>query len=427
MTGTAASLLFIVPILPAETGNGLAMRAGVFLDALARDFAVSLLVVPLAGPVGRLSPFVSQRTRRVVVLDLAPHLDPLWALCERLIEPQARTDALAAYPRPALCRYATTPLLGAAQTALAGASFQAVHVMRSYLAPYAAPFLSSPQATRRPYASLDLDDDECLAQQRNAELRSALGQPLEAQLAAAEAAKYVRHEADWLPRFDCLIAGTTAHAKQLAERHPDRSVAVVANSVALPPRWGRRWWPFGRHILFVGNLSYLPNVDGIVDFVIQVLPRLQARYGRSLSLRIAGSAPAAEVRQLAGQAGIELHADPADLRRHYRWADLAVIPIRAGGGTRIKMLEAFAHGVPVVASRIGAEGIDAIDGRHLRLAEGPESFANACAELLDDKTQAAGLADNARRLVESHYAHEVAVASIRSALAGGGVAASAQV
>ena len=130
-------------------------------------------------------------------------------------------------------------------------------------------------------------------------------------------------------------------------------------------------------------------------------------------LRIAGSAPSPDVVALADLPGVELVANPADLTKHYAWADLAVIPLRAGGGTRIKMLEAFAHGVPVVATHVGAEGIAVDHGDHLLLADSSESFTNACAEVMSDAALATRLSANASQLVEQHYRHERGVQSIR--------------
>ncbi len=415
------SLLFLTPILPAETGNGLAMRAGVFLDALARDYDITLLIIPLAGQASRITPFVTQRTRRVVTLDIQANLDPLWALCERLIDPEKRADALAAYPRPALCRYATTPSLLAAQQALEGQSFQRLHVMRSYLAAYARPFLRTGMETRLPLASIDLDDDECVSQRRIAELCGANNQTGDARFAAAEAIKYARHEAEWLPRFQTIITCATPHAEKIAAQYPACRSAVVPNTVNAPSTTTARLLPFGKHILFVGNLSYLPNVDGIRYFVAEILPRLRACLGKGVTLRIAGSAPTEEIAGLVTLSGIELIANPADMARHYRWADLAVIPLRAGGGTRIKLLEAFAHGVPVVSTHVGAEGIAVKDRQHLLLADSPEAFASACAAILDDVSLARRLKKCARRLVEEHYSHAVGVNCIRAALAPGSV------
>ena len=416
------SLLFVVPLLPAEGGNGLAMRAGMFLDAFARDFAVTLLVVPVTGgPAAGESvpPFVRRRTRRVVAPSLHGTLDTLWELSARLLDEEARTVALAAYPRPALCRHATTPWLETVRAALAGTSYDVVHVMRSYLAPYAAPFLGGDADAPPPFASIDLDDDEALTHRRLASLYRRAGKGSEAQLAEAEARKYERHEATWLPRFHLRITSNAGHARALEAAHAAGATAVVPNTIALPrrlPGLGLGSAP-RHHILFVGNLSYFPNVEGIRHFALETLPLLRRRLGDGVQLRIAGSAPAPEVAALAQSPGVELVADPPDLAAHYRWADLCVIPIEAGGGTRIKLLEAFAHGVPVVSTPLGAEGIAAQDRIHLLLAERNDAFADACAELLTDRALAKGLAGHARTLVETDYSRETGVRIIRETFA----------
>jgi len=414
--GARPSLLFVAPMLPAPAGNGLAMRAGVFLDALAADFSVTLLVVPVAGAhAGPLPRFVAARAARIVTAPLARALDPLWDLSSRLRDPEARATALMSYPRPALCRFATTPLQAEITAALAGERFAAVHVMRSYLAPYAAPFLPAHADAAAPFASLDLDDDEAATHARFAALAARCGAAGDAKVAAAEAAKYERHEARWLPRFRLLLTCTADHARKLASAHPGCRTAVVPNTIALPQNVARPRLP-GQRILFVGNLSYLPNVEGIAGFVRDVLPRLRAALGDGVALRIAGSAPAPAIEALAALPGVELVPDPPAMGPHYTWADLAVVPLAAGGGTRIKLLEAFAHGVPVVATTVGAEGVDAQHGVHVLLADSPAAFAEACARVLSDVALAARMAASARRRVETDYAHACGVRSIREAL-----------
>ena len=92
----------------------------------------------------------------------------------------------------------------------------------------------------------------------------------------------------------------------------------------------------------------MPNVDGIRRFASEALPRIAARCRDPIVLRIAGSAPAQDVAALARLPGVEVVADPVDLAECYAWADLAVVPLTAGGGTRIKLIEAFAHGVRAI-------------------------------------------------------------------------------
>jgi glycosyltransferase involved in cell wall biosynthesis len=407
-------LLFVSPIRPALTGNGLAMRAGLFLEALARDNQVTLLIIPVAGSLREPDGFAEKHAHRIITLDLDGKLDPLWNLCERVTDPEARLKAFLDYPRPALCRYATSPGVEAIRAVLADADFAAIHIMRAYLCPYIAPLLLAARSSGV-HASLDLDDDEALTHERFGALLESLGRSDEARLEKAEAAKYTRLESTWLPHFERLFVCTEAHAIRISDTHPDARVTVVANHVAVPRlllRWPRR----GQHILFVGNLSYLPNVLGLIDFARDCLPRIRADIGRPVTLRIAGGAPAPEVIALAGQPGIELVANPRGLARHYRWADLAIVPVNAGGGTRIKLIEAFAQGVPVVSTTVGAEGIPALDGVHLRLADTRQAFAMACVEMLADRRLARRMARQARAFVETRYSRVLGHERIRAIL-----------
>jgi polysaccharide biosynthesis protein PslH len=400
------SLLFAVPIVPAAGGNGLAMRAGVFLDALARDFDVTLLVLPVVGgaDAGN-TPFVARRARCTIVMPLADKLDPLWDLSSRVLDSAARTRALVAYPRPALCRFATSPCLRAVTDAIAGEQFDWLHVMRMYLAPYVWPLLTA-SARPIPVTSLDLDDEEPSTHRRLAELHHQAGRLDEEQIELAEARKYEALARDVLPRFHKVIGAASV---------PGQRIAVVPNTVALP-KLKRRATRSTRRLLFVGNLAYLPNAEGIRSFVTLVLPQLRGTLGNRVVMRIAGSAPPADVLTLANAPGVEIVPNPLDLAPHYAWADVAIAPLFAGGGTRIKLLEAFAHCVPVVSTTIGAEGIAVTHGEHLLLADTSAALFEACAALLTDRPRAAVMAKRAWHFVAKFYSHARGEAAVREAL-----------
>jgi glycosyltransferase involved in cell wall biosynthesis len=431
--------LLVSPLLPQAGGNGLAMRAGTFLDALAGEHEVTLLVVPVAGGAtdagDAAAHFALRRAHRLAVLPLAGALDPLFALSAGLHDPAARLAALRDYPRPSLCRWATTPALDRAISAVtavgavpavpavpavgAAAHFDTVVVLRSYLAPYAAPFLA-PGEGGSPLRVLDLDDDERRTHSRLAEMHERRGQPAEALLAAAEAAKYALHEDLWTPRFDLLLAVSEVHAAALELRHPGAALRIVPNTVEVPDTVRRPPRAPALRLLFVGNLGYEPNVDAAIWLAQEIVPRLRAA-GLPAELRLAGSHPAAAVAALAEPSvehgehveHVELCADPADLAPHYAWADVALAPVRAGGGTRIKILEAFAARVPVVATAIGAEGLAARDGEHLLIAGDAASLAAACRRLHDDADLARRLAANALDLVRRRYARPAGLLQIR--------------
>ncbi len=409
--------------MPADAGNGLAMRAGGFLEAFAQDFDVTVLVIPLADANPVINRFVKGHAKQIHVVALAPYLDPLWSLCNRVLAPAERLAALAAYPRPALCRYATGPCHEKVERLLGAEKFDVIHVMRSYLVPYLSRYMSSAHVRGTFLPSLDLDDDEPLSYQHIAALLAADGCDDDALLAEQERLKCQRQEAECLRLFQLVMCGTRAHAARVVDMGFTGAVAVISNTVRLPRQaTSTRTEPDEKRMLFVGNLSYFPNIDAVRHFVAEVLPCLSFPAPARTLFRIVGSAPAPTITELArnkdgdGASCIELVADVADVAPHYRWADLVVLPLRAGSGTRIKLLEAFSYGVPVVSTPLGAAGIDAEHGKHLLLANTPTAFADACSQLLLDRSRSDALARQAFRLVSERYARSHGISSIREAI-----------
>ena len=166
--------------------------------------------------------------------------------------------------------------------------------------------------------------------------------------------------------------------------------------------------------LFVGNLDYFPNRDGVRWFCAEVLPHLRARSPRR---RSASSSSAAAGRSRRRSRNSRSPGPSADVGPWYAAAAAAVVPLRVGGGTRIKILEAFAHGVPVVSTPLGAEGLAVEDGTHLLAAEDAEGFARRCVELMKSPALADGLRDRARRLVVESYSLDAAAEAVAPAAA----------
>jgi glycosyltransferase involved in cell wall biosynthesis len=408
-------LLFIAPVMPAEGGNGLAMRAGVFLEALALDHDVSLLVVPVLGPVasGGVSEFVARRSVRTVVIPVEERLDPDYARILRLDDPRRRLAGLRAYPAPALCRFATRGAVRAAAAAV-GLDFDALHVMRLYLAPFAKPHLDARSVPGRPWASLDLDDDEPATHRRLAMLRALHADGVAAALEAVEAVKYEALERRWCHRFDRVIVCSEVDEAAVRGRTGHAGIDVVPNAVRLPQAVAR---PHAEEppvrLLFVGSLGYFPNEDAALFLCREILPRLRARAGQPVQVQLAGSCPPAAVTDLATIPGVAVAANPPDIAPFYRSAHVVVVPMRAGGGTRLKLLEAFAHRVPAVATSIAAEGLAVEAGRHLLIADDPDGLSDGCLSLMRDPTRADQLTVDAAALVASRYAHSRVVTTIR--------------
>ncbi|MGH6944664.1 MAG: glycosyltransferase family 4 protein, partial [Geminicoccaceae bacterium] len=230
-------------------------------------------------------------------------------------------------------------------------------------------------------------------------------------LERAEAVKYERLEDAYLPRFDVVYTASEDDRAALARRYGSAGRFVhVPNAVRIPagaPAKRAGGGPFT--FLCVGTLNYYPNEDAALLLCRDVLPlvREQAgRGGREVRLVIAGALPSAAVRALAETPGVLVMADVPDLAPLYRDADVVVAPLRAGGGTRIKILEAFSHRRPVVTTTIGAEGLDVRHGEHLLIANTPAALADACVELLRRPERACAMAQRAFTLVRSAYGFE---------------------
>ncbi|MBV8118804.1 MAG: glycosyltransferase [Alphaproteobacteria bacterium] len=399
-------MLYVVPVMPQTFGNGLAMRAAMVLGALARRFDVHLFVVPVTGDVGPPSDFVRSSTVRIGGLDLARNVDPLYGLIARVLDPDARARAELAYPKPYLSRFCTGDSAGYLLEWGSQFSVSAVHVMRLYLAPLAFPFLRRSPADR-PLCVLDLDEDDVQTCCRLARLYSELGDRGAAAFATAEAKKYRTFTDRYLGAFDRVIVSSEPDAVRLAGRFPGARFALVPNAyrpvelIHRRRRRGRRPGPL--RLIFVGTFGYFPNLDAARFLCREVLPILRRLSDREIRIDLVGSGSTAAMAGFAGRSEVEVHGFAENLAPLYAAADVAAVPVRAGGGTRIKILEAFAHGVPVVTTALGAEGIDADDGVHLLFADDAEAFARACLRLKEVPELAARLVAHAAELLATRY------------------------
>jgi glycosyltransferase involved in cell wall biosynthesis len=150
-------------------------------------------------------------------------------------------------------------------------------------------------------------------------------------------------------------------------------------------------------------MSYSPNEDAILYFCQEIYPRIRARYRRAIGLTIVGRRPSANVLALAEDPSITVTGGVDFVEPYYDEADLVVAPIRFGGGTRIKILEALSFRRPVVATTLGAEGLDLKRGRDLEVADDPENFADICVTLLENQNTRFNLATSGRERVGAVY------------------------
>ena len=182
----------------------------------------------------------------------------------------------------------------------------------------------------------------------------------------------------------------------------------IPNAVAVPNTYGRPERSLGREevgrpptILFQGSLHYGPNIDGVDWLIDDVAPRLWEQLPGA-QIRLVGTTSPSVERRHRPPAVIVAGRVP-EMEPELARADVAVVPLRIGSGTRLKILESFAHRIPVVSTTIGADGLDVEDGVHLLLADRPEEFAYACRRVIEDRALARRLVDAAERRFVERY------------------------
>jgi len=164
-------------------------------------------------------------------------------------------------------------------------------------------------------------------------------------------------------------------------------------------------------LIFVGAFDYLPNQDAAVWFCKSILPIVKD-FNVNAKLLLVGRNPSLVVTQLISDF-VEVHADVPEVLPYYQRAAVAIVPLRAGSGSRLKILEAMALGRPVVSTQKGAEGLKLEPGKDFLQADDPTSFATAITSLICDRDLYCEIADRARKTVETKYDWDIAAQKMR--------------
>lgn len=191
---------------------------------------------------------------------------------------------------------------------------------------------------------------------------------------------------------------------------PHARIAVVENGVDTGQFQHIRPAAKRHRILFVGLMSYHANIDAILWFVRTVWPGLREQFPDKI-LTIVGAKPVPAVLALRDEPGVEVTGTVPDVRPFYAEAFVAIAPLRTGAGTRLKILEAMAAGVPVISTSLGAEGLDIVPGENILIANDPEEWMRAM-PLLTDEAFCGRLTEAGRRLVNSRYDWQIIGASL---------------
>jgi glycosyltransferase involved in cell wall biosynthesis len=222
---------------------------------------------------------------------------------------------------------------------------------------------------------------------------------------ALQARLLARLERAWCGRVALNVVVSEADGRELNRMVPGAPVVVVPNGVdvtAFRPESGR-----DEGLVFVGGSNWFPNRDALEYFCHEILPHIRRRCGEGVPVRWVGRCTDGDVRSYGDRYGIELTGYVNDIRPFVRDAACYIVPMRVGGGTRLKILDAWAMGKAVVSTSIGSEGLAVADGVNILTRDRPEEFAEAVRTVLTDKDLRLRLARNARDTAERSYSWDL--------------------
>ncbi|WP_298825159.1 glycosyltransferase [uncultured Piscinibacter sp.] len=238
------------------------------------------------------------------------------------------------------------------------------------------------------------------------------GQSLMRRVWVSQASKMERYERESLRHFTSVVAVSDRDAKQFRDRYGLRAVHAIPTGVdldffswRLPPRVTPQAPPT---VVFTGSMDWEANVDGVRHFLSEVWPLVQHRVPGARFVVVGRHPPAALTELARERPEVSFTGFVDDVRPYVHAAHAFAIPLRVGGGTRIKAFEAMAMGCPVVSTRIGIEGLDVTDGEHFLCRDSAEAQADAVVELLTDAALREAISRQARHCVEERFGHRVA-------------------
>ncbi len=213
--------------------------------------------------------------------------------------------------------------------------------------------------------------------------------------------KIHREETETYRKQDLVLLTSERDANIVGDMAPDARTFVLPNGVDSEYFTPGDLPPEPDTLVFSGMMKYVPNYDGVRYFIGEILPAVVAKVPR-VKLLVVGAEPPARLKAM--QSGRVIFTDRVDdVRPWVRRGTVNIVPLRMGGGTRLKILESFSMNIPVVATPIGAEGIEAVHGESIMIAEQPAEFADAVVRLLGDAALRKRITANARELMRERY------------------------
>lgn len=388
-------ILFLTQVLPYPLDAGPKVRAYYVLRHLARTHTITL--VSFVRPTDTAAAIVHLQSYCRAVYTI-PMVRSRWQDLGWLGK-----SLLTAQPFLIVRDWVPAMALLLAQLTTANQTFDAIHADQLWMAPYA--LSACRYLRRRPKLTLDQHNAAYLIPQRMAQVEP---NPVKRALLSLEARKVARYEGTTCRQFDAVTWVTeedyqAVHRLDLAAAQPLPKTAVIpicVDPLAEPvvPRH-----PAARRVTFVGGLHYPPNAQGICWFAQQVFPLVLQAVPDAI-LTIIGKQPPPALQRLGLPAqNLAVAGFVADLRPYLAESAVFIVPLHAGGGMRVKLLDAWRWGVPVVSTTVGAEGICCQPGQTILLADTPTAFAGAVIRLLQQPEVGKQMAAAGRTWVTAHY------------------------
>ncbi|MBF0547897.1 MAG: glycosyltransferase [Candidatus Riflebacteria bacterium] len=397
-------LLYVSPVIPFPTGNGRKMRSFFQLQFLRRFFHLTLLVVSIDNDDTKIKALQLENCCDSFFYVYGPRFTFLGKKTYNFL---MRTTGgaiwrfLSSFFEFSVFEKASPERLVKLLGPVLEASFDFVQVFRFYMTPVA--FALRQGGIKCPFF-LDMDDFESETRLSIARLYRLNGMIFKSRIMHREAKAYFQAETEMLPFYDKIFTCSEMDGRKLEKRFSSLNLAVLPNTVAIPKKISNNPSQLVCSLFFVGTMDYFPNFDALNYFAEWILPELRKARGIRWKLEIVGMLPRRSwVEKFKKYPEMRFLGYVEDLSAKYSSAHAAIVPIRGGGGTRIKILEAFAHRVPVVSTTIGISGILAQNGVHAFIADDPVEFAGACVNIFLNSSLAKKIAQNAFELVSEKY------------------------
>jgi sugar transferase (PEP-CTERM/EpsH1 system associated) len=231
--------------------------------------------------------------------------------------------------------------------------------------------------------------------------------------------RMLKFERKTIERFDRVLVVSDADGETLKRVYPGAlhaaplTVATGVDTAYFAPALSPK--PEALSLVFTGSMDWIPNEDAMTHFCHDILPRIREQEP-GVTLSIVGRTPTPAVERLGAIPGVQVTGRVDDIREHVAAAAAYIVPLRIGGGTRLKIFEAMAMGKAVVSTTVGAEGLPVTDGKDIVIADEPTAFADAVVALLRDSDRRGGLEHAARELVVAHYDWSAVAGQLEAAL-----------